>query len=694
VLESRDVPSAAAHPTYVLRHQGGAAPLGSPGPTGTTPTQIRHAYGFDRITFDNGTVAGDGSGTTIAIVDAYDDPNIAGDLHKFDLAFNLPDPTFKKENQTGGNTPPSANGGWVSEIALDVEWAHAVAPGASILLVEANSASFSDLLTAVDTARNTAGVVAVSMSWGGGEFFGETSYDSHFQTPSGHAGVTFVASSGDSGAPPIYPAISPDVLSAGGTTLKLDSSGNISSESGWSGSGGGVSALESQPSYQQGVVTQSSTSRTNPDVAYDSDPNTGFPVYDTYNNSTSAPWSQFGGTSDASPQWAALVAIADQGRALLGLGALDGRSQTLPMLYSASAVDYHDITTGTSTGSPHYSAGSGYDLVTGLGSPAADRVVGDLDGGPLQGGFETPSQGTGALAYQYDPTATGRTGTAWTFDSGSGVAGNSSDFTGGNPNAPDGTQVAFIQGYGTIRQSVTFAGGSYVLGFSAAQRGNFQASSQTFEVEVDGTVVNTFTPSGTTYATYTTPSFTVTAGAHTIAFVGTDPDGKDNTAFIDRVQLTLLTTLSDPGFEKPSVGTGSSAYQYDPSGSPWTFDTGSGVAGNGSAFTSGNPNAPGGTQVAFLQGYGSVRQSVTLAAGTYTLSFSAAQRANFQASSQTFAVEVDGTVVGTVTPTGTTYATYTASFTVTAGAHTITFVGTDPDGKDNTAFIDQVQISQ
>jgi subtilase family serine protease len=694
VLEDRVVPAAVAHPEYVLfRHSGGATPFNSTSsPTGMTPTEIRHAYGFDQITFNGGAVTGDGSGTTIAIVDAYDDPNIANDLKKFDSQFKLPDPTFTKVNQSGGSTLPTANGGWASEIALDVEWAHAIAPGANILLVEANNSLLTNLFTAVRYAAAQPGVVAVSMSWGGGEFSGETSYDSGtFQTPSGHGGVTFVNAAGDSGAPPSYPGTSPNVLAVGGTTLKLDSSNNISSETGWSGSGGGISSVESQPSYQKNVVTQSSTRRTNPDVAYDSDPSTGFPVYDTYNNTTSAPWSQYGGTSVAAPQWSALLAIADQGRALLGLGSLDGRSQTLPMLYSMSAVDFHDITSGTSTGTPNYSAGTGYDLVTGLGTPVANRIVADLTG-LQQGGFEAPNLGTGSSAYQYDPT-----GTAWTFDSGSGLAGNGSAFTSGNPNAPDGTQVAFLQGTGSFSQAVTFAAGTYNLSFSAAQRQNYQASSQTFEVEIDGTVVGTtFTPASTNYSTLTTSSFTfATSGSHTITFVGTNPNGGDNTAFVDSVQRTLLAGLNDPGFALPNVGTGSSAYKYNPSGSPWTFDSGSGVAGNGSAFTAGNPNAPDGTQVAFLQGTASFHQAVTFAAGTYSLSFSAAQRQNFQASSQTFEVEIDGTVVGTFTPASTNYSTLTtSSFTIaTAGSHTITFVGTNPNGGDNTAFIDAVQVN-
>jgi subtilase family serine protease len=164
----------------------GVTPLATPGPTGMTPTQIRHAYGFDQISFSGGTITGDGSGTTIAIVDAYDDPKIANDLRQFDLRFGLPDPpTFTKVNQYGGTTMPVADGGWAGEIALDVEWAHAIAPKANILLVEAADNSFSNLLAAVDYARHATGVVAVSMSWGGGEFSGEKSYDAYFTTPGG-----------------------------------------------------------------------------------------------------------------------------------------------------------------------------------------------------------------------------------------------------------------------------------------------------------------------------------------------------------------------------------------------------------------------------------------------------------------------------------------------------------------------------
>ncbi|HEV3440768.1 MAG TPA: S53 family peptidase [Gemmata sp.] len=379
-LETRDVPTAVFTPDYVvLSGTGSVSPLGTTGPTGYTPSEIRQAYGFNQISF-NGT-SGTGAGTTIAIVDAYSDPTIASDLHAFDQEFGLADPTLTVVNQTGGTTLPTANTDWAGEISLDVEWAHAIAPGAKILLVEATNSSETNLFAAVKYAAAQKGVVAVSMSWGGSEFSGETSYDSVFVPPASNPGVVFINSSGDSGAPASYPSTSPNVLSVGGTTLNLTSSGSYSSETAWSGSGGGISAYESQPSYQKGVVTQSTTKRTDPDVSYDANPDTGFPVYQTYGNSSSTPWLQYGGTSDAAPQWAALIAIADQGRALEGEAALSSTT-LLKDIYSLPSSDFHDVTSGSSTGSPKESATAGYDLATGRGTPIANLVVAGLVGTP------------------------------------------------------------------------------------------------------------------------------------------------------------------------------------------------------------------------------------------------------------------------------------------------------------------------
>lgn len=341
-----------------------------------TPAQIRHAYGFDQVSF--GKVQADGSGQTIAIIEAFHDPRIASDLHYFDWTFGLPDPAkFTQVNERGGYVWAVQNPAWALESALDVEWAHAIAPRASILLVEANSAKWSDLLTAVNYARYQPGVVVVSMSWGSAEFSYETAYDAYFTTPAGHiggsglaGGITFVASSGDNGAGTSYPAVSPNVLAVGGTSLVVGSWGNYVSEKAWSGSGGGLSLYESKPSFQASVA---GSKRETPDVASDGDPYTGYYVYDTVPYGANSGWFQEAGTSAAAPQWAALIALADQGRALAGRGSLRNAQA---FIYNLPSTDFHDITSGGNG----YSAGPGYDLVTGRGTPNAKLVVQHLLG--------------------------------------------------------------------------------------------------------------------------------------------------------------------------------------------------------------------------------------------------------------------------------------------------------------------------
>jgi hypothetical protein len=376
-LESRELMTV-AYPAALVLHPGTLVPASGTGlPAGLSPSQVRHAYGFDQITFSNGAVKGDGSGQTIAIVDAYDQPNLASNLATFDATYGIAaPPSFTKLNESGGSALPAASASWGLEESLDVEWAHAIAPGAKIVLVEAKSASLTDLLAAVNTARNLPGVSVVSMSWGAGEFSGESNYDSYFTTPAGHTGVTFVASSGDSGSAgaPEWPSIASTVLAVGGTQLSVDAAGNYLGETGWSGSGGGISAFESRPSYQKGVVTQSSAKRTVPDVAYDGSGGSPFAVYDGYSYGG---WIEVYGTSAGAPQWSALVVIADQGRALAGKAALNGPTQTLPALYQLPATDFHDVTSGSNGG---YSAGTGYDLVTGRGSPVANLIVSGLIG--------------------------------------------------------------------------------------------------------------------------------------------------------------------------------------------------------------------------------------------------------------------------------------------------------------------------
>ena len=345
---------------------------------------------FDNIAF--GSIVGDGTGQTIAIVDAYDDPGLVdstasnfstSDLAEFDSTFNLPNPPiFTKVNEYGstsnlpGTDPAGAgstSGNWEYEEAMDVEWAHALAPGANIVLVEANSSAFGDLYQGITKAADLPGVSTVSLSWGSSEFSGESYWDTDFQTPAGHQGVTFVAATGDGGSPGIYPAYSPDVVAAGGTSLSLNPDNFYQSESAWSSSGGGVSSQESEPAYQDGV--QSTGQRTIPDVSFVADRSPGVAVYDSYDNTGGGPWTNMGGTSLAAPAWAALIAVADQGRVAEGGTTLDGATQTLPALYALPAADFHDVTSG-SNGTD--SAGPGYDEVTGLGTPVANLLVPDL----------------------------------------------------------------------------------------------------------------------------------------------------------------------------------------------------------------------------------------------------------------------------------------------------------------------------
>ena len=360
---------------------------GSAVPYGMTPALIRGAYGINNISLPSGV--GDGAGQTIAIVDAYDDPAFVdssasgylnSDLVQFDQKFGLPNPpSFTKLNEYGSSTnlpgpdPAGAGnpqGNWEVEEALDVEWAHAIAPGAAIVLVECSSASGLDMYQGAVTAAGLPGVSVVSMSWGSGEFAGEKSFDADFTTPSGHQGVTFVASTGDGGSPGDYPAYSPNVVAVGGTSLYLNANGTYNSEAGWSGSGGGKSVYEAEPAYQDGV--QSTGLRTTPDVSFDANPNTGVAVYDSYNGTSATPWEQIGGTSMAAPSWAGLLAIANQGRAQEGVATFSGSSQALSALYTIPYGDFNDVLTGSNGGS---SAKAGYDEVTGLGTPKANLLV-------------------------------------------------------------------------------------------------------------------------------------------------------------------------------------------------------------------------------------------------------------------------------------------------------------------------------
>lgn len=339
-----------AHTNHLLRIDPQA--IGA-APAGETPQSIYPVY--------NLTFTATGGSRAIAIVDAFDYPTAEHDLGVFSQQFGLPACTtangcFQLVYARG--TRPSANCGWGQEAALDIEWAHAMAPSAKVIFVEAASSSFTDLLQAVDVATaqvQAAGGGEVSMSWGGGEFRGENANDTHFQG----AGVVYIASSGDTGGVTIYPSTSPFVVSAGGTTIHRSTSGTFLSETGWSGSGGGPSSVEAKPHYQVGIANTSSNRRSTPDVSFDADPNSGVSVYDSTVCSGSGGWMVFGGTSVSAPSLAGILNHAGN--------FFSGSDLELSTIYGnhTNTSEFRDILTGTAG---RRTATAGYDYVTGVGS--------------------------------------------------------------------------------------------------------------------------------------------------------------------------------------------------------------------------------------------------------------------------------------------------------------------------------------
>jgi len=295
-----------------------------------------------------------GGSKMIAIVDAFDAPLAASDLAAFSAQFGLPAANFQTVFASG--TRPPYDPGWELEESLDVQWAHAMAPNAKIVLVEAASNSLTDLLVAEDVAKtmvNAAGGGEVSNSWGGDEFVGENTYDSHFVK----ANVVFFASSGDNPGTS-WPGASPNVVSAGGTTVRRNpSTGNFLSEIPWDSAGGGLSSVETRPSYQSGISSIVGTRRGIPDLSFDSNPITGVWVLDTDGGG----WYIVGGTSVASPSLAGIINSTG------GFAASTNAELTTIYGNLGVAADFKDITSSYCGPYAGYTAVKGWDLCTGVG---------------------------------------------------------------------------------------------------------------------------------------------------------------------------------------------------------------------------------------------------------------------------------------------------------------------------------------
>jgi subtilase family serine protease len=346
---------------------------GSSTTVGYTPTQLRAAYNL------TSAAASKGTGETVAIVDAYDDPNAAADLAVYRSAYGLPACTvangcFRKVSQTGGASLPTTDYNWAVEESLDVDMVSAICPLCHILLVEASTANTSDLGIAENTAATTRGVVAISNSWGAPEDSTTIAADGYFK----HSGVAITAAAGDSDYGVLWPAASPYVTAVGGTSLSTASNARGWAESVWQtssteGTGSGCSTQEPKPTWQKDTGC---AHRTNNDVAAVADPNTGVAIYDTYNNCGSSSlcdlllslglasgadgWVQVGGTSASTPIIASVYALAGNATTVTYGSYPYGHTSSL-----------HDVTTGSNGTCGTYlcTAEVGYDGPTGWGTP-------------------------------------------------------------------------------------------------------------------------------------------------------------------------------------------------------------------------------------------------------------------------------------------------------------------------------------
>ena len=389
---------------------GVAAPMVSTSVISTyNPAQIRAAYGLPALPAAGAKLtanqaAQQGAGQTLYIVDAMHDPNLAAELAAFNLKFGLPGCTTKAiaanttlplaaastsagcelavvystTNNGMTNAAPAYNAGWATEITLDVQWAHATAPLARIVLIEAPDASITSLSAAIKLA-NAMGPGVVSMSFGANEGNWTASTESAFAG----SNMTYLAATGDSGAAVSWPAVSPKVLAVGGTRLSYSGSG-LRSEQGWARTGGGISQYTATPGYQANTVpgVGNLARRAVADVAFNADPATGQYVAVMTPGSAAVSWLSVGGTSLSTPQWAGLIAVANAQRvlaakAMLGVphALLYGGIASVPGSYASA---FADITQGSNGSCSTCTAKTGYDPLTGLGTPNAANLLAAL----------------------------------------------------------------------------------------------------------------------------------------------------------------------------------------------------------------------------------------------------------------------------------------------------------------------------
>ncbi|MFL6077272.1 MAG: hypothetical protein ACJ73S_28260 [Mycobacteriales bacterium] len=498
--------------TDVKGHMGLMAPDAKPG--GLGPSNLQSAYKLPSSSA--------GSGATVAVVDAQDDPNAESDLATYRSQYGLPACTtangcFKKVDQNGGTNYPAPDSGWAGEISLDVDMVSAICPNCHILLVEANTANMNDLGAAVNTAVSL-GARYVSNSYGGSEDSTDPTSDSQYFD---HPGVAITVSSGDSGYGVEYPAASQYVTAVGGTSLRTASNSRGWTETVWNGAGSGCSSVDPKPSWQ---TDTGCGKRTVADVSAVADPNTGVAVYRTYGGNG---WAVYGGTSASAPIIASVYALA-------GTPAAGSRPARYPYQHTG---DLFDVTAG-SNGScdPGYlcTAGTGYDGPSGLGTPNGTAAFAGGSGGAGC----TPAQKLGNPGFE--------TGGEAPWSASSGVVSHVS----AGQRAHSGSYLAWENGHGaghtdTLTQSVAIPAGCHArLSFYLHIDTEESTSSTAYDkltVKAGSTTVATF--SNLNHNTgYTRHSYDVSSLAGqtvTISFTGVEDTALQTSFVIDDTALDV-----------------------------------------------------------------------------------------------------------------------------------------------------------
>ena len=609
----------------VTAQPASVSPDAIPSGVGYGPSQLQSAYNLTSAS------AANGSGRTVAIVDAYDDPTAAADLTAYRSAAGLPTvPSFKKVNQNGATSPlpstaPSSDD-WTLEESLDLDMASAICPLCNIVLVEAQDDQGTGLYTAENTAASLAGYV--SNSWGGTEASSDTSLDSQYFS---HSGVVITASAGDSDYGVIYPATSPNVVSVGGTNLATSSNSRGWTESVWNtttgseGTGSGCSAYEPQPSWQTSLGLSGCTKRIDNDVAADADPATGVAVYDTTNGNGG--WNEVGGTSASSPMIAAMYALG-------------GNAGTSPAndIYTHTS-NFYDVTSGkdASSCSPAFlcTAETGYDGPTGIGTP--NGITG-LETGTGTGntvtvtnpGSQSGTVGTAvSLQISASDSASGQTLTYTATGLPAGLSISSSGLISGTPTTAGSSSVTVTakdttgaSGSASFTWTISSTTGNTVTvtnpgsqsgtvgtAVSLQISGSDSASGQTLtytatglpaglSISSSGLISGTPTTAGTSSVTVTAKDTTGASGSAGFTWTISSSGGG----------CTAAQLIGNPGFETGAI-------------SPWTS-----TAGVLNSDTTDEP-AHSGSWDAWLDGYGTTHtdtlaQKVTIPTGCTTAAFS------------------------------------------------------------------------